>query len=198
MISDAMELIRGALQRYILEVETSLGSTDVVILENIAMAEELGGRNIQLKGHIVMSLVNLQEETTLKNTSNYRLENGRAIYQNPPVHLNLFILFSALYDDYETALKILSRVVEFLQWNKEFSVAVTPGRSSISQDVRVLLDLYSLTFEQLNHLWGALGGKQVPFLLYRARLVALEAQKRQAEGELITEIYINENQGGPN
>ena len=118
MISDAMELIRGALQRYILEVETSLGSTDVVILENIAMAEELGGRNIQLKGHIVMSLVNLQEETTLKNTSNYRLENGRAIYQNPPVHLNLFILFSALYDDYETALKILSRVVEFLQWNR--------------------------------------------------------------------------------
>lgn len=192
MISDAMELIRGALQHYILEVETSLGSTDVVILENIAMADELGGTNIQLKGHVVMSLVNLQEEATLKNTSNYRLDNGRAVYQNPPVNLNLFILFSALYDDYETALKLLSRVVEFLQWKKEFSVAATPGKGSISQDVRVLLDLYSLTFEQLNHLWGALGGKQVPFLLYRARLIALKAQKRQAEGEVITEIAVKE------
>ncbi|MGK7897257.1 MAG: DUF4255 domain-containing protein [Xenococcus sp. (in: cyanobacteria)] len=191
MISDAMELIRGALQRYILEVETSLDSADVVILENIAMADELGGTNIQLKGHLVMSLVNLQEEATLRNTPNYRLENGRAIYQNPAVNLNLFILFSALYDDYETALKRLSRVVEFLQWKKEFSVTTTPGKGSISQDVRVLLDLYSLTFEQLNHLWGALGGKQVPFLLYRARVVSLEAQKRQAEGEVITEINQN-------
>ncbi len=191
MISDAMELIRGALQRYILEVETSLDSADVVILENIAMADELGGTNIQLKGHLVMSLVNLQEEATLRNTPNYRLDNSRVVYQNPPVNLNLFILFSALYNDYETALKLLSRVVEFLQWKKEFSVTTTPSKGNISQDVRVLLDLYSLTFEQLNHLWGALGGKQVPFLLYRARLVALEAQKRQAEGEVISEINQN-------
>ncbi|BAB75026.1 DUF4255 domain-containing protein [Anabaena sp. FACHB-709] len=192
MISDAMRLIQVALQRYILEFEPELGLSQVVIIENIAMAEELGGQNNQINGHVVMSLVNLQEETTLKNSPHYRLDNGRTIYQNPPVNLNLFILFSALHNQYETSLRLLSRVVEFFQWQKELSFTTTPGIGGISRDLRILPDLYSLTFEQLNHLWGALGGKQVPFVLYRARILSLEAPKRQAEGSTITEIYINE------
>ena len=70
----------GALQRYILEIAPSLDSADVVILENIDMAEELGGTNIQLKGHLVMGLVNLQEEATFKNTAHSPLDNSRAVY----------------------------------------------------------------------------------------------------------------------
>ncbi len=194
MIFDAMRLIQAALQRYILEVNPELGPGQVVILDNIAMAEELGGPNNQLNGYLVMSLVNFQEEDTLKNNLHFRLDldKNSTIYQNPPVNLNLFILFSALHNQYDTSLTLLSRVVEFLQWKKEFSGSVTPTGGKIAQDVRVLLDLYSLTFEQLNHLWGSLGGKQVPFVLYRARLVALEAQKRQGEGKVITEITVNE------
>jgi len=192
MIIDAMRLIQVALQRYILEVEPQLEPAQVVIIDNIATAQELGGSNNQLNGHVVMSLVNLQEETTLKNGSHYRLENGRAVYQNPPVYLNLFILFSILHNQYETSLQLLSRVIEFFQSQKEISPFTTPGIGAISRDIRVILDLYSLTFEQVNHLWGTLGAKQVPYALYRARLVSLEAQKQQAEGPVITEIYINE------
>lgn len=192
MIFDAMRLIQVALQRYILEMEPELGAGPIVLIDNIAMAEELGGPNNQLNGHVVMSLVNLQEETTLKNSPYYRLENNRTIYQNPPIHLNLFILFSALHNKYDTALRLLSRVVEFFQSQTEISFNATPGTGIASRDIRIVSDLYSLSFEQLNHLWGALGGKQVPFVLYRARLVAVEAQKRQAESEVITGISINE------
>ncbi|BAY29902.1 hypothetical protein NIES2107_17460 [Nostoc carneum NIES-2107] len=192
MIFDAMRLIQVALQRYILEMEPELGAGPIVLIDNIAMAEELGGPNNQLNGHVVMSLVNLQEETTLKNSPYYRLENNRTIYQNPPIHLNLFILFSALHNKYDTALRLLSRVVEFFQSQTEISFNATPGNGITSRDIRIVPDLYSLSFEQLNHLWGSLGGKQVPFVLYRARLVAVEAQKRQAESEVISGISINE------
>ncbi|MBD2211463.1 DUF4255 domain-containing protein [Nostoc linckia FACHB-104] len=192
MIFDAMRLIQVALQRYILEMEPELGAGPIVLIDNIAMAEELGGPNNQLNGHVVMSLVNLQEETTLKNSPYYRLENNRTVYQNPPINLNLFILFSALHNKYDTALRLLSRVVEFFQSQTEISFNATPGTGIGSRDIRIVADLYSLSFEQLNHLWGALGGKQVPFVLYRARLVAVEAQKRQAESEVISGISINE------
>lgn len=192
MIIDAMRLIQVALQRYILKVEPQLEPAQIVIIDNIANAQELGGSNNQLNGHVVMSLVNLQEETTLKNGSNYRLENGRAVYQNPPVHLNLFILFSVLHNQHETALQLLSRVIEFFQSQREFSPLITPASSGMSQNIRVILDLYSLTFEQLNHLWGTLGGKQVPFALYRARLISLEVQKRQGESPVIREMNLNE------
>ncbi|OUL30894.1 hypothetical protein BV378_03230 [Nostoc sp. RF31YmG] len=192
MIFDAMRLIQVGLQRYILEMEPELGPGQVVLIDNIGMAEELGGANNQLNGHVVMSLVNLQEEATLKNASHYRLINGRTIYQNPPVNLNLFILFSSLHNQYETALRLLSRVLEFFQSQQEISFTSTPGNGGISRNVRVIPDLYSLSFEQLNQLWGSLGGKQVPFVMYRARLVTIEAQKRQAESEVISGVSVNE------
>jgi hypothetical protein len=194
MIFEVLKLIQEALQDYILEAEETESSQDVVILDNIALAEELGGNRDNLDSHIVMSLVNLQEEATLRNSLHYRQENGRTIYKNPPISLNIFILFSALHSDqYETSLKRLSRVVEFFQWRKELSFITNPlDGSAAFREIKVFSDLYSLTFEQLNHLWGALGGKQVPFVLYRIRLVAVEAEKRQAEGEAITEILINQ------
>lgn len=189
MIFDALKLIQTALQSYIRDVEQPLDlNQDIVILDNISMAEELGGTRSGLNERVVISLINIEEEATLKNSAHYRTENGRTIYHNPPVSLNLFILFSILHtDQYDTALKRLARVIEFFQWKKELSFTTIPGASGVSRDVRIVPDLYSLTFDQLNQLWGSLGGKQVPFVMYRARLVTLDAQKTQAEGESISE-----------
>jgi Pvc16 N-terminal domain len=191
MISDAMRLLQATLQDYISDLEPTLGANPVVVVDNIAMAEQLGGTNTQLNGHVVMSLVNLQEETTLKNAPYYRVENNRTVYKNPPVSLNLFILFSVLHSQYDTALRLLSRVIECFQSQTDISFTTHPAPGNISHDVQIVPDLYSLTFEQLNHLWGSLGGKQVPFVLYRARLVAIEAERRQAEGPIITEVNAN-------
>ena len=179
------------LQDYISEVEPTLSTNPIVVIDNIAMSEQLGGSNPQLNGHVVLSLVNLQEESTLKNLPYYRVENDRTVYKNPPVSLNLFILFSVLYSQYDTAIRLLSRVIECFQSQTDLSFSTTPVAGNLSHEVQIVPDLYSLSFEQLNHLWGALGGKQVPFVLYRARLVMIEAQKRQGEGPMITEVNTN-------
>lgn len=192
MIFDAMKLIRDSLQQYIVDVEQADPNQSVVILENIAMAQELGGNADNQSNQVVMTLVNLQEEVTLKNSSGQRLENGRTVYRKPPTFLNLFILFSILNEkQYETALKRLSRVIEFFQWKKEIFLTTTVN--NLPQEVKISMDLFSLTFEQQNYLWGSLGGKQVPFVLYRAGLVTIESGKIQAEGQPITEIQINTN-----
>lgn len=194
MIFDALQVIQSGLEQYIQDVEGLSGERQsVVVIDNIAMADALGGTRSNMTDQIVMSLINLQEETTLKNAPNYRMENGRTIYQNPPVSLNLFVLFSALHpDQYATALQRLARVIEFFQWKKEFAFTLPPSAGvgnagSVTKDVRVLVDLYTLTFDQINHLWGTLGGKQVPFAMYRMRLVAISADKQQGEGTAITE-----------
>jgi hypothetical protein len=191
MIFDAMRLMQTALQNYILENEPTLGTNSIVIIDNIAMAEQVGGTNSQLNGHVVMSLVNLQEETTLKNSPYYHVENGQAVYRNPPVNLNLFILIAVLHNQYDTALRLLSRVIECFHSQTDISVRTTPTPGNISHDLQIVPDLYSLSFEQLNHLWGSLGGKQLPSVLYRARLVAVEAQKRPSEGAAITGVSTN-------
>jgi hypothetical protein len=49
-------------------------------------------------------------------------------------------------------------------------------------------EMYTLSFEQVNHLWGTLGGKQMPFVLYKLRLIAITERKLVREVPLIEEI----------
>jgi hypothetical protein len=190
VIFETMAIMKEALQQYLLETE-GFSAAGVVVLDNIAMAQDLGGTRDNLNQKIVVSLVNPQEEATLKNEPFQRLENGRTVYRNPPTQLNIYVLFSVLDSVYETALKRLSRIIEFFQWKKIITFTTAQSPSSILQEVQIFPDLCSLTFEQLNYLWGSLGGKQVPFALYRVRMVAIEAEKRLAESEPITKILIN-------
>jgi hypothetical protein len=190
VIFETMAIMKEALQQYLLETE-GFSAAGIVVLDNIAMAQDLGGTRDNLNQKIVVSLVNPQEEATLKNEPFQRLENGRTVYRNPPTQLNIYVLFSVLDSVYETALKRLSRIIEFFQWKKIITFTTAQSPSSILQEVQIFPDLCSLTFEQLNYLWGSLGGKQVPFALYRVRMVAIEAEKRLAESEPITKILIN-------
>jgi hypothetical protein len=48
-----------------------------------------------------------------------------------------------------------------------------------------------MNFEQVNHLWSTLGGKYLPSVLYKMKLVTIADQDNQIEGGLITEIIMN-------
>ena len=50
------------------------------------------------------------------------------------------------------------------------------------------MELYTLTFEQINHLWGSLGGRQIPFVMYKLRLVSITERALVREVPLIEEI----------
>ena len=126
MIFDVLKLIQVNLENYIRSKSDAL-TDEIVVLDNIAMAEELGGSGNGPKAPVIMSLVNCQEEATLKNIANYHVSNGRTVYQNPPTHLNLFVLFSILDSQYENSLRLLSRVIEFCQSRREISPTSTPG-----------------------------------------------------------------------
>ena len=55
-------------------------------------------------------------------------------------------------------------------------------------ELRFTMELYTLTFEQINHLWGSLGGRQIPFVMYKLRLVSLSERAVVREVPLIEEI----------
>ena len=53
---------------------------------------------------------------------------------------------------------------------------------------KLIFDLYSPTLEEVNHLWGTLGGKQYPFVLYVMRMLDLKFRFVENENPLIVEI----------
>ncbi|KPK36498.1 MAG: hypothetical protein AMK70_02065 [Nitrospira bacterium SG8_35_1] len=200
MIQPILNMLVDQLGDYIRQVSSNVDEPPVV-LGNIGMSEGLGGNEGYMQGRIVLSLVNIMEETTLKNTSPYNKFNSRHELTNPPAFLNLFLLFTANFTsrgnvtddtDYSNGLTRLSQLIEFFQSKHVFTVQNSPAPNTIHdpdlQDVRVSLELYSMTFEQVNHLWGSLGGKQVPFVMYKAGILPVKREYTTERGEYIQDI----------
>lgn len=146
----------------------------------------------ELDNHVVLSLINVEEEATLKNGRTSAAGSGNGVsYFNPPLHINLFILWTANYRNYSTALTRLSQVMTFFQGKNKFTPGNSPGAgiSSLS-DFSLTLEFLSLSLEEINHLWGSLGGKQLPFAAYRGRLISLNDQRLLDGGGLIQEVNI--------
>ncbi|MBX2924689.1 MAG: DUF4255 domain-containing protein [Chitinophagaceae bacterium] len=185
MIDQAILLLKSELQNYISGIDESVN----VVTDNIGLLETSKGET--LDNNIVITMVNIEEETTLKNQPALRRPfSGIATYRNPPVCLNLFILFTCNYfgNGYPFALKRLSYVIKFINTRSSFSIS---NRTEEITEVRFTMEMVKLSFEQVNHLWGTLGGRQIPFVLYKLSLVALSDAAVIRESPLIEEIETN-------
>jgi len=190
MIASALLLLIHELEQFLKRQDDSVE----IRLDNIALLETSGANS--LTDSIVITLVNLEEESTKKNHPALKRPFGNtAIYENPPVFLNLYILITCNYsgDKYVDALRRLSSIIKFLQQNPTFSNSSSlaggmAGNDPDLPDLRFSMELYTLTFEQINHLWGSLGGRQIPFVLYKLRLVAISDHVIVREAPLIEEI----------
>jgi hypothetical protein len=200
MISHALTIVINELNNHLLVYNSPPAPPDTAILGN--MAEGLAGtqtggvsRNV-----LVLSVVNIKEEKTLKNLPNY-VRNDATLsvtYENAPIFLNFQILVTATHTDYTNALLMLSRCIRFFQFHNVFTQDnVTPNSLLQNQPNNVLdrlesfkliFDLYSPTIEEVNYLWGTLGGKQYPFVLYTLRMLDLKFAAVQRESGLITEV----------
>lgn len=196
MIFKALEYIRIYLGE---QIEITEGGTTTMITVNLDNVGKVTEPNSQDDDRLIISLVNIEEEYTKKNIPAIRKEtsSGNVIYQNPPVFLNLYVLFCANNSNYDTALTTLSNVISCFQAKNSFTISNTgldASELNLSlQDERIFkidLELFTLTFEQLNHMWGTLGGKQIPSVMYKMRLVELEKETVQGRGQLINEVNL--------
>lgn len=198
MIHEALGLLRRELVTYLISHGYTTAE-DIVVIENIGLFDAATS-GVNLDDKIVFTLVNIEEESTLKNAPFIKKEfTNPALYENPPVFLNLYLLITACNksadnNSYTDALERLSLVIAFFQSKNSFSAggSVSGGTSFFtSEDLLELTirhEMYTLSFEQVNHLWGTLGGKQMPFVLYKLRLIAITERKVLREVPLIEEI----------
>jgi hypothetical protein len=162
------------------------------ILGNIALLDRQEIAT-ELENRLVLSLVKIEEERALKNGRTCLPgPSGEALYRNRPLHLNLFVLFTANYRNYVTGLRRLTQLLNFFQGKQNFTPANSPGAlpPAAIADFSLTLDLMSPSFEEVNHLWGFLGAKQLPFALYRCRLIALTDLPALESTGFITEIDV--------
>lgn len=157
---------------------------------NIAQLETLSQGANTLEDRIVLSLINLEEEKTLSNGRNFTENGPKTQYHNPPWHLNLYLLFSMRFEDYDKAIRNLSLLLQFFQRNQVLTNTTVPALPAGVD--RLAFELITLNFEQFNQMWAVLGGKQYPFLLFKVRMVSIR-QLPVEEAPLIRQIISNED-----
>lgn len=202
VIFQALEFIRLNLVAYLNGQEESSFENDAVVkLGNISKIADSLLNNSDFEEGVYLSLVNIQEETTFKNQPPIRVSEINSNFRDPPVYLNLYVLISPCYTDYNKSLETLSYILLYFHVNKKFKFSNRPISEEVADDsidytfienlktdLQLSFDLNSLTFEQLNYLWGTLGGRQLPFVLYKARVLEIDSTQHKKGGGYIEEI----------
>jgi hypothetical protein len=189
MIYETLQILKEQLENYFDEV----GLSKNLILDNIALFESGSVQAESLDGKVVMSLINLEEETTLKNYPSAKVRDDKTEFTNPPVNLNLYIIISGNCTSYDISLKSISKTIEFFQGKKVFTSANTVfNRTDVSMDVldhfKFILELYTPSFEELNYIWGTMGGRQLPSVIYKIQLIKIDQEKLRATSPVISTI----------
>lgn len=197
MLKPTLSILKEELIQYLTDLPNWTTGHHV----NLANVTQLDYEDTKYQNDILISLINTELDKVMRNTAfnQRKLLSDEVVYRNPKVSLNLYVLFSAKFDPYEEALEWLSKVIEFFQSKNVFTAANTPAIKSYESlsenqkmNFKIIVDLHSLSLEQLNNLWGTLGRNLMPHILYKIRLVQIFSDQVQQSGSVITEINSSE------
>lgn len=180
VISDALDYIRVEVRDYlsVTDAEVSTGHLHQLTMDSVNPG-------------VRIALINVVQEATLRNSSHVtRNASGLTAYQEPPVYLNCHLMFAFDFSAYQTNMIRLSETIELFQSKRFFDSgnerATNPFPANLD---RLVFDMCSLEFEQLNHIWGILGGTYMPSVLFKVRLVKVQADETLA-GPEVTSIQV--------
>lgn len=113
-----------------------------------------------------------EERITKEHLPSIEYRNGQHVKLQPPIKLHLNVLFFAHFTNYDQSLKYLSHVLKFFQRYSYFTSELHPGMPEGID--RLVVELQSPTYEQLNQIWAFIGSKYLPSALYRIRMTVIQ------------------------
>lgn len=198
MIYESLIFLSSELNKFIDSKQQSTSTDPKLILGNIAKIGDGGGDNLQnpSTNKLILTLLNVEEDKVSKSRENYSKTGTGVVYKNPPVFINLYVMVAANYSLYADGLKMLTYVMQFFQSQTHFTPITHPAL-----DARILqlnADLFTLSFEQVNHIWGTQGGKYLPSVVYKMRQISIVDDTAEAvDGKWIEEIVTLNNEYRP-
>ncbi len=186
MISESLAFLSTEINKFL---NKKLGSTTDprLVLGNIAKVADGDSASNPLNNRLILSLVNIEEDKVSKVRENYTKTGTGIAYKNPPIRVNIYILIAANFSTYSDNLKMITHILQFFQAQNTFTPINYPALDNRVEELNA--DLFTLNFEQINHIWSTLGGKYLPSVMYKIRQVTLEDETAEVrEGRFIEEI----------
>jgi hypothetical protein len=180
MISGALNFLKEQLNPFLVANYTA-GNNQRVAISNI-VPQESGEPSATLSqtdlpdNKVLITLINVEEETAYKDQRRYAKQpNGDIRFREPELALNLYVLFAAHFDNYDTSLKHLSGTIRFFQAFNVFEPTVYPTMGTTNPPLKkIIMDLYSMPIDQQSNFWQSLGGKFLPSVMYKLRMMVYQ------------------------
>lgn len=160
------------------------GVADRVVAGTLMTAD--GKANSHVNEKVAAVMVNVEEDRVYKSIETVvKKPDGTGQVGRPEIRLKFYLLFAANLAVYSEALKAIGFIVTFFQHRDIFEYAAVPLPGVAG---RMVFELHSLTFEQQNHLWGAMGAKYLPSVLYKVGVVTIREDLAEAEVPPVSDL----------
>jgi len=163
-------------------------SEELVVVSSLY--EPDGSVASQVNNRLAVFLVNIEHDTTPGFRTRPDGGSGRQGRLPVPVSLNLLLMFAANFGagNYAEALKFVSSTIAFFQSRPVLNHQNTPDLDPRID--KLTLDIENLAMSDLSNLWGTFGGRYLPSVLYRMRLVTFDAGQLDAQLPVVREPHV--------
>jgi len=147
---------------------------DIVVVSTLIELDGSTAANAYNK--IALTLVNIEKDSLpyRPNLASHGRDE-RQIVHSSPLYLNLYLMMSANFGagNYSEALKTISQAITFFQQQAVFDRQNSPGLDPRIE--KLILEVENLKIPDLNNLWSLIGGRYLPSVFYKVRMIAVDA-----------------------
>jgi hypothetical protein len=178
MIFDVLNFIKQKVEVF---VNSNVGAEPMLVLSN-PWSNNDANKNSSFLNSI--SLINVEEEKIFKTQlpQVVQMKNGNYYKKEPDLKLNLYILISAYNKNYEDGLKFISKIVAYFQQNNVFQHDATALHDDLPAGIeKIIVELYTASFEQQNQIWASLSTGYLPSVIYKVRMLIIDGEPQNKD-----------------
>jgi hypothetical protein len=185
MLNQSLHAVKQQLEQHLLN---HYGLDESIVVLN-QLVEQDGSAPAKNKNKMVITLLNLSQETNQQFINTHKHRHANAIIKsNPSLRFNLYLLFTACFDDYEEALKFLSSTITFFQANSSLNINNSDVHDqSFQQSNSLQFEIENASHQEIHNLWSAMGAKYQPSILYKVKYITIQSHEiRSVEPQIDT------------
>nr|WP_321236118.1 DUF4255 domain-containing protein [uncultured Psychroserpens sp.] len=168
MIHDVFQFVTSTLNQYLKQAF----STDTEFVISNTIVGQDGSIPKQNQNKVILSLINIEQETTRPYMNISRHAAGNQNDPNVVERYAIDLLVTSNFDDYNETLKFLNKTISFFQDNLLFSQNEYPNMPN--EIVKLEFQFEVVSYEQMHNLWTAMGAKYQPSILYKMRIITTD------------------------
>lgn len=170
MIDRAASLISNRLNQYV-AAATNAPEPDVVLMNVHDGAAPVA----EAQDKLAVFVVNISQDT-ISRKAGFKSGGASVTREQAPLNLYIHLMVAANFEPtkYSRALNTLSLAVQFFQANPIFDPRNAPEMNGSGIE-KLSVEMESLDLEGMSNVWGVLGGRYLPSVLYRIRTVSIDS-----------------------